>query len=173
MCVICGEEEGSAESKHTLPCGHTFHTTCIVRSLRYRPECPMCRDTDGVERQAPVMRLQFDRTMNVTHILRQLFQSRLISVPRRRLTQRQLQLVSMNRLSRRNSGIGQCRAHLWRHRKIERELSKQYNVLHRVLQRQCQRAPELLTIHRRIANCRRRIAYWERKWQTECHRSQG
>ena len=47
-CSICLEaiEEDSTPTlnTHSLQCGHTFHTDCIVRSLRSNSACPVCRD---------------------------------------------------------------------------------------------------------------------------------
>jgi hypothetical protein len=34
---------------YKLVCSHRFHTECIIDSLRHNPECPICRDTAGVE----------------------------------------------------------------------------------------------------------------------------
>lgn len=36
---------GSKDVWHQLnPCGHGFHASCIVESLRFSPRCPICRD---------------------------------------------------------------------------------------------------------------------------------
>lgn len=45
-CSIC-RVPLSTEQTYTLPCQHTFHTDCIVTSLRFNTECPYCRDHGG------------------------------------------------------------------------------------------------------------------------------
>jgi predicted transposase YbfD/YdcC len=46
-CSICYDNL-DIQPKYTLPCQHTFHTDCIIKSLRQSNECPYCRDTDGI-----------------------------------------------------------------------------------------------------------------------------
>lgn len=43
-----------------LSCGHFFHTDCILRSLRYSPRCPICRDSGLVKNNS------FGSTGNLT-----------------------------------------------------------------------------------------------------------
>jgi SNF2 family DNA or RNA helicase len=47
-CCICLEK---AEQKETtwLPCSHSFHTSCIQKWLKVKPECPVCRNPVDVE----------------------------------------------------------------------------------------------------------------------------
>ena len=47
-CRICLEDFTDInKSGHSLPCGHKFHTECIVKWLRHNPACPLCKDLDG------------------------------------------------------------------------------------------------------------------------------
>lgn len=46
-CSICLEDFNDNNYRFKLPCGHEFHTECIITSLRKNNECPYCRDTDG------------------------------------------------------------------------------------------------------------------------------
>ena len=47
-CSICLDDFTNIEiATAKLNCGHTFHTQCIIKSLRKSNECPNCRDTDG------------------------------------------------------------------------------------------------------------------------------
>ena len=50
QCTVCQTELHGREDVHTLACGHTFHTNCIMqwfRSLQSR--CPLCNNESGVE----------------------------------------------------------------------------------------------------------------------------
>jgi len=49
-CTVCQTDLHGREEVHTLACGHTFHTNCIMqwfRSLQTR--CPLCNNESGVE----------------------------------------------------------------------------------------------------------------------------
>ena len=42
-CAICLTK--CLDEQHlVLECGHTFHSSCIIQSLRRKTECPVCRD---------------------------------------------------------------------------------------------------------------------------------
>ena len=40
-CCICLDK--TAQSWSALPCGHTFHHSCILTWINYRDSCPICR----------------------------------------------------------------------------------------------------------------------------------
>lgn len=42
-CRICLESMCDAAPQCTLPCGHAFHTACIMTALRTSANCPLCR----------------------------------------------------------------------------------------------------------------------------------
>lgn len=71
-CVICAEEAEAADL-HWLPCGHGFHTDCIVDWFRRgKKSCPLCRDEPAVPTSpADRERLlrQFARRRNVPSAL--------------------------------------------------------------------------------------------------------
>lgn len=48
-CSICRSVMDGSTQDYKLVCSHRFHTECIIDSLRHNPECPVCRDTGGVE----------------------------------------------------------------------------------------------------------------------------
>jgi len=48
-CSICRSLMDGSSQDYKLACSHRFHTECIIDSLRHNPECPICRDTDGIE----------------------------------------------------------------------------------------------------------------------------
>jgi len=54
-CAICLEDLETGSNVMALPpCGHEFHTTCIVSSLRQSgPRCPICRAGESEEHDAP------------------------------------------------------------------------------------------------------------------------
>lgn len=51
-CAICKHEMLATANKSTTVCGHSFHFTCLIRSMNASTNCPMCRtcltvNTDG------------------------------------------------------------------------------------------------------------------------------
>lgn len=42
-CAICMEHVENGQSVATLPCCHTFHSTCIKKWLTSHNQCPICR----------------------------------------------------------------------------------------------------------------------------------
>lgn len=50
-CAICLERlaETNDGTWIALECGHKFHCPCILKSFRYSPRCPMCRDDPQTE----------------------------------------------------------------------------------------------------------------------------
>jgi DNA repair exonuclease SbcCD ATPase subunit len=44
-CAICLDPMTEPLANVTLQCGHVFHGSCIVDSLRRDSRCPICRDT--------------------------------------------------------------------------------------------------------------------------------
>lgn len=40
-CAICAEPQNGIVKQ--LPCGHTYHTTCIANWLKIQRTCPQCR----------------------------------------------------------------------------------------------------------------------------------
>ena len=46
ICPICLEEESESQPCYQLqPCGHRFHTGCVIECLRRNgSSCPICRD---------------------------------------------------------------------------------------------------------------------------------
>jgi hypothetical protein len=44
-CTVCLENVKSinSASTHRLPCGHAFHTQCLLKSFVYSDQCPVCR----------------------------------------------------------------------------------------------------------------------------------
>ena len=41
ICSICLNENVTDYMR--LPCGHTFHTSCIIRWKKIKKQCPYCR----------------------------------------------------------------------------------------------------------------------------------
>lgn len=42
-CAICRSEIAGNSNKSTTTCGHSFHFTCLARSMRSSTTCPICR----------------------------------------------------------------------------------------------------------------------------------
>ena len=52
MCIICMESVNKLENNvMTLPCGHTYHTTCGIKWLQDHNTCPTCRNECGEKRK--------------------------------------------------------------------------------------------------------------------------
>lgn len=45
ICVICQSNYDTDDDISTLKCSHTFHFDCILECGKYKPECPICRET--------------------------------------------------------------------------------------------------------------------------------
>ncbi|KAM0860415.1 hypothetical protein ACQ4PT_046544 [Festuca glaucescens] len=43
VCAICKDDLPLAASARRLPCGHLYHSTCIVQWLQMHNSCPVCR----------------------------------------------------------------------------------------------------------------------------------
>lgn len=48
VCSIC-YDDGDANTRVRLDCGHAFHARCACEWFRHSPVCPMCRDNPVVE----------------------------------------------------------------------------------------------------------------------------
>jgi len=72
VCPICLEGEvinGEEIPCHNLqPCGHRFHTNCIVEALRRNgPNCPMCRGIQEEEVNNNINQ-DFDNIINFNQV---------------------------------------------------------------------------------------------------------
>lgn len=47
-CAVCSESIHKDDMNFTLTCGHTYHTSCILKSFiqMKKRECPLCRELD-------------------------------------------------------------------------------------------------------------------------------
>ena len=64
LCAICADDECDHQW-HTLECGHSFHTPCILKWFREAGTCPLCRDqTDTIMDELDV-RDRADMMMNM------------------------------------------------------------------------------------------------------------
>ncbi|MES1910071.1 MAG: hypothetical protein MHM6MM_002732 [Cercozoa sp. M6MM] len=55
-CAICLQKWRPYDKVQVLPCAHAFHSTCILRWLKRRPQCPLCLHM--VAHAAPTARSQ-------------------------------------------------------------------------------------------------------------------
>ncbi|XP_050692201.1 E3 ubiquitin-protein ligase TRAIP-like [Eriocheir sinensis] len=56
-CVICGELSLQTQDVSAAPCGHTFHSVCILQWLERSKSCPQCRSKAT---QRTLIKLFFD-----------------------------------------------------------------------------------------------------------------
>ena len=50
-CCICAESMISGEEVIKLPCGHVYHSACVLRWLDKHTTCPMCRSQLPAQQQ--------------------------------------------------------------------------------------------------------------------------
>ncbi|CAD7952097.1 unnamed protein product [Amoebophrya sp. A120] len=43
FCAVCQCDFEYGDELKVLPCGHTFHTACILKALQYSTKCPLCQ----------------------------------------------------------------------------------------------------------------------------------
>ncbi|XP_064382887.1 uncharacterized protein LOC135331595 [Halichondria panicea] len=51
-CPICLDDFRESEKMVVSPCRHGFHKDCIAHCLERSPNCPVCKNIIGSERQA-------------------------------------------------------------------------------------------------------------------------
>lgn len=56
-CVICGDLFVATDDISATPCGHTFHSVCLLQWLERSKTCPQCRQNS---KEKNVVRLYFD-----------------------------------------------------------------------------------------------------------------
>ena len=44
ICTICISDYSKGDMVHELPCKHVFHAQCIEEWIKYKPECPLCKN---------------------------------------------------------------------------------------------------------------------------------
>jgi len=44
QCGVCRENFTAGDQKTILPCAHYFHTPCLSEWVKYKPDCPFCRE---------------------------------------------------------------------------------------------------------------------------------
>ncbi len=70
VCSICCEEIAEQQYGYTLDeCGHTFHTSCIVKWFRQSSTCPLCRDVGTIQKQIDGLTLR-ERAKEMKRIAR-------------------------------------------------------------------------------------------------------
>lgn len=76
-CAICMEITKSSNTAYTrrLPCGHAFHTKCIMGWFVYSGDCPVCRNV-------PVGDDLYNFKCNIEHELRQKYKDAIDSLER-------------------------------------------------------------------------------------------
>ncbi|KAE9615756.1 putative transcription factor C2H2 family [Lupinus albus] len=42
-CCICLCSYENGEELHALPCNHHFHSTCILKWVKMKATCPLCK----------------------------------------------------------------------------------------------------------------------------------
>ena len=43
LCKICEEKFVRFKDIGVAPCGHAFHSECLLKSIRTDPKCPICK----------------------------------------------------------------------------------------------------------------------------------
>lgn len=65
-CVICGDLFAATEDITATPCGHTFHSVCLLQWLERSKTCPQCRQNT---KEKTIVRLYFDTSQADQSIL--------------------------------------------------------------------------------------------------------
>jgi hypothetical protein len=199
LCVVCQEEMNESERDcHKLPCGHTFHTTCIVKHLRFNNMCPLCRDRDGapqqhlpdpenmrievgVPREAISLYQESHMPMPTLHIgpYRVDFEQMLevmadeysVIENRARMSVRRVE-GRKNRLARTNPRVGALRGKMWERRKRTRDAEKALESFMRKkkneLAQELARCPEIRALKRNLAREKRNYTYSKRAFNSKC-----
>lgn len=60
ICAICLDTVEYGETKRTLPCTHSYHSTCVRAWLKRVNRCPQCNNATVKERQRGIRRARRD-----------------------------------------------------------------------------------------------------------------
>ena len=101
MCLICSEQYEIGCVVTSLPCGHMYHSSCIIDWLQRKCTCPMCRyelPTDDPNFEPGRVRRMKDRTTDTSSSLNDDDDSEMdiLSVLREKVLQKEnLKVVAM------------------------------------------------------------------------------
>lgn len=87
QCAICLEDIASHACQ--LPCNHTFHSTCALKALSNKMECPLCR-AEPISRPPPSDGISFQIEFPIQEIRARFLQAR---VDRRRYMARRARMI--------------------------------------------------------------------------------
>lgn len=139
-CSIC--LEACTDAAHTLTCGHTFHTQCIVRWLRASNQCPVCRDNPHATPPPGDGEQTLARTIEEVRASRRRYRN---YVNRR------------NRLAREDAEVGGMRASLHKAREAYERERVAWRKVAQEAERRVARDPDVLRARQAHTAARRRF----------------
>ncbi|XP_072395842.1 E3 ubiquitin-protein ligase RNF181 [Diabrotica undecimpunctata] len=78
QCPVCLKEHSKGETAKKLPCGHLFHTECIMPWLSKTNSCPLCRfelptDDEDYEAWRKEKKRAKEREADIEHLHNSMF----------------------------------------------------------------------------------------------------
>lgn len=129
-----GADHDVTENVFRLKCGHAFHCNCIVRQLRLKNECPVCRDQGPQQNQFTIAITNQTITIPLNELFQEDNTNNVVNAPVWN------NLHQMNDLRRTNGRVQRQRSHLNRviHEQTELEkilLDERAHILRNSLQK--------------------------------------
>jgi len=90
VCCICQDTNEECVDISVLPCGHRYHSKCLVTCLSIKRECPLCRAKTGPESDV-------DSDSDSDSVLNEQYEYDLIRTRRQEIQMQRQQLANLMR----------------------------------------------------------------------------